>query len=315
VVCRVESVRGFGWPRRDASQRSRALPGNEFFQQELATLQLPSTGIPSGQSDQFQGGLVEFLDSTGMSLGTFAVVHNAVGTVVDVTVSSSVPASTASFRGLVDDDINNTSPFRVASAGDMAADTSWWQDRFEKACVLPVFNQPEVSGNNDQHASFDVHIGQVGVPSEQSATRALVAANKQSHGEPGFWVVYQLGAFQPAYDSEFDPSTGDIGPGASSLFSGATNDSEAGTVIYAETLRENAENVPGAVIGVALLRAAVSVHEIGHEFGMGDMPQFGNLMVAPAVVQTQPTSANDLQWSGLSLLYIIVTSQPGHAPH
>ena len=71
----------------------------------------------------------------------------------------------------------------------MGTDTSWWVDRFEKACVLPVFNQPEVSGNDDQHVSFDVHIGQAMTFSEQLEIRALVTANKQSRGDSGFWVV------------------------------------------------------------------------------------------------------------------------------
>jgi len=276
----------------------------------------PGAAIHPSQADQFKGGRIELEDSSQLSLGLYSVTGNTAG-VMPVIGTSSAPATTAWFSDLVDDDINNTSQFRVDSSDRMAVDTSWWESRFAPALVLPVFNQAEVSANNDIDAPFEVHTGSVTLASEQTAAADLVVANKQSVSEAAFWVVYQIGAFQPGFAVENDPDgAGGLATGASSWFTGATDDAHAGTLVFAEALREMAENVPINVIGVPDLQAAISVHEIAHEFRMEDTPIFGPLMVSKTVTAAStPSQLAALIWSGKGLRYIMLTNQPGHSPH
>jgi hypothetical protein len=64
------------------------------------------------------------------------------------------------------------------------------------------------------------------------------------------------------------------------------------------------------------LKKAISIHEIGHEFSMGDSLLFGALMDKDQVCsQAMQSHLNDLNWSGGSLKLIMTTRKPGRVSH
>ena len=173
-----------------------------------------------------------------------------------------------------------------------------------------------MAANNQTAVTFLVHTGGSTLQTERQAQLDLVGANKQSQILNDFWVVYQIGAYQPGFTAEFDPNSGGVASGGSSQFSLASTDAQAGTVVFAEAAREQAENFPQNTISVGSLEQAVSIHEIAHEFGLLDGLQHGLLMDASTIGGAGTQSQLDqLQWNGSGLRLIMLTLRPGHSPH
>ena len=116
-------------------------------------------------------------------------------------------------------------------------------------------------------------------------------------------------------DEEYDPNHDDATFGVSSVFSKPVNDTEAGTIVYAESIRDSPENDPSVSISIPNLKKVTSIHEIGHEFGMTDGLDQGPLMDATALVANTQAKVDALIWNGEGLRLIMLTKQPGHAPH
>ena len=161
---------------------------------------------------------------------------------------------------------------------------------------------------------FQVHLGTIDIPSEAQPVRNVILGGKQSRSEPDFWVVYQVGAFQPGFFDDLDPNGGLMTAGMSSQASAASNDTEAGTIVFAEVMRELVETTSGTTISLQDLKKAISVHEIGHEFGIEEGILYGLLMDVQSVRGVQPSNLNSLEWSGLGLRRIMLTRQPGDNP-
>jgi len=301
-------------------------PGQSKFDGGVAaktganTVQLTLGGantIVVSQSDQFQGGKIELLKADTTSLGIFDVAANTTGGTPTITIAQPVPADPAKFKDLIDDDINNISSHKVTVSADMVVDTSLWASRLEPALVVPVFDQPEVSAKNSNSVTFDIHIGDDNTDAtERTDIKVTVKANKGSKSESGFWVVYQLDAFQGRMDEDKDPNPSTGTSGVSSVFSQPADDSEAGTILYAEGIREISENSgPSIKISVPNHKKAASIHEIGHEFGMTDGPTHGPLMNgADIFVADTQAKVDALIFNGKGLRKIMLTKQPGHDP-
>ena len=285
------------------------------------TVQLTLGGantIIACQTDQFENGKVELLKADNTSLGVLDVIGSTTGGTPTLTTVQNVSADTAKFKDLEDDDITNSSAHKVDGSGDMALSTTLWQAKLAPALVLPDFDQAEVSVENSNGVAFDVHVGDDDTtPIERADIRAAVSANKGSTSEAGFWVVYQLGGFQGRMNEEGDPDAGGTEcAGVSSVFSAPLNDGEAGTLVYAETIRDICEHDATITISIPDLKAVVSVHEVAHEFGLGDGAAYGSLMDGSVLfVANTPAKVNALNLSAEGLRAIMLTEQPGHDPH
>lgn len=283
---------------------------------KVVQLELPA-GQTILQDDQFLPGRITLLDKDGNQLLRTAVVGSRTGNKPLIETFDAVPDATAMFADLMDDDILNGSSFRITRSDHMEIDFSLWESRLRPALVVPVFDQPGAATHNSI-VPFALHIGTDPLAdpdvSQANELQDTIRTNKGSRSEPGFWVAYQLGAFQGHLSTSADPRIGEAIYGVTNTIA-ATSDSEAGSAVFAETIRDQAENDNATTVRVSDLRRLTSIHELGHQFGMDDTGLHGPLMVVDRISTANSSAEVDrLAFNGRGLRKIMTTKQPGHDP-
>jgi hypothetical protein len=270
-----------------------------------------------GGRNQFQGGhVIQLLreDDTVIAGGPFAVRANTTGPNSTVTLANPVPAGAAKFKSLQDDD-----PLGGVLAEDMVVDTRLWASRYEPAMVRVDLTKNDLSPAdgedvNQATVTFVPNVGTAGTEADfKTKINEIVKANKQGASTAGFWVIYQLGAYQGPVDKDSDPNGEEALLGISSIFSLPGDDPQAGTIVFRETVRDVRVAQPAVVkISEANLWAATSVHESGHQFGLVDGLIDGKLMDSPTMAAADSdVKVAALIFNGSGLRKIIIKGFPG----
>jgi hypothetical protein len=267
--------------------------------------------------DQFRNGRITLMDLSDNQL--------KVATIVDQTshvieIDDTVPAASRRFADLMDDDVANNSANKITRSLDMQIDTRLWEQKMRPALVLPIAFHSQVTRHNNI-VPFTSHLA--GISFDTNADGAVVEAlttligqHKATRSEPGFWVVYQLGAFQSHVEQARDPDDDSGAAGGVTIAVDSANAGNAGSAVFAETLRDLSEGA--ARPAFVLWRQLTSIHEAGHQFGLEDQDSHGTLMGATLGgdshilnAETQ-ADADALAFSGAALRRIMTTTQPGH---
>jgi hypothetical protein len=160
---------------------------------------------------------------------------------------------------LADDDAT-TYPFNV--------DTFLMQDSvdparnlFAPAYVVPVFDL----GDGSTQPRFDLNVEE-----DEECDQLLSGRNKAS--ENNYWVAYIQGAFQgPAAGGDYDPNKPIAVPGRTATYANNPPSSlDQGSLVYVEVIRDFKAVATAAGLCDINLLAKTTVHEVGHQFGLGE---------------------------------------------
>lgn len=277
-------------------------------------------GIVPGEEDQFaEGGKIDLLidPTTGPDFWVTAdVLANNSGVNPWVVPNYSV-GRVIRWKNLRDDDITNTSAHKVTTSEDMGPADMFdlWVPKLEPALITPIDTSTQINNLSNLNVPFQHQVGTEAVlATEVGQYRNIISANKQASSSPGFWLVYQLGIFQLAVHRDTDPRSSGLYGGVS-LGSNAwpdinaRDDIEAGTMIFAESLREWSEirslNHQEAV-------QVTSVHEVAHQFELQHIPTHGSIMFEPGSLGIMHAGQT---FGNAGFRFMMTTLQPGHNPH
>lgn len=304
---------------------SRIAAGRVFYEPNTLSSTYIGIDVPPHITPgyyQFQGGTIVLLRANGTEIGTFHIGGNysfAPGARVwtlDLRDGIPVGESPTAYRNLDDDDVAHN-----VTAAEMRPDTRMWETRYDPACVRVNLTKkdlsPDGSDNVEQtDVEFETNIGTEGTPpgfqddDGYLRLKQKIRANKQSRSSRDFWVVYQLGAFQPHVGEDGDPMFGPNSYG-STIGLVVEDEREAGSILYRETVRDHALDFSDKIAEIGLW-PVTSVRQSGRMFDMIDSGGDGSLMTfADVFSATSAEKVEALVFSGAGLRKIITKSYPG----
>jgi len=159
----------------------------------------------------------------------------------------------------VDDDDNSVLPLATF------ADTSLMEQGFQAAYILPLNDGGGAATNDTTNLTSTVNL-----PNTEAAFEAFFSRQSAPNEKDSFWVVYILSAFQYVTTSDWDSDgqAGEGGTGGLTFAFTATATLQQGghgCTVHRETIRDRLANGTRARAG---LEARVTVHEVGHQFGL-----------------------------------------------
>jgi hypothetical protein len=202
---------------------------------------------------------------------------------VSMTVQSiNTQNNTVTVQQLVDipfelrDDDMATYPFNVNTSLMQYSDDPNL-NRFAPAYVRPVY---DLTGSRE--APFNRNI----VADPPNEARDQLTAGRDSTSRNDFWTVYIQGAFQEDARRDQDPIS------ETDLIAGWTPDFDyRGALIFVEAIRDAVASVGGgSALQADIIRITV-LHEVGHQFGLGD--NTGGVMNQGVINPTQAVFTND----------------------
>ncbi|HUE72066.1 MAG TPA: hypothetical protein VMP01_14360 [Pirellulaceae bacterium] len=257
-----------------------------------------------GESSRFQGGSIVLLDANGAQLGIdpFAIVSSTTGVAPQIELSLDVPAGTAKFRDLFDDDVKHD-----VTVAEMIPDVELFASRFRPACI-------EIDPDNEDLDASGEEVNQLGgVPFKLNTDtdgleiEGLHSEFRQSETESDFWVAYLVGAFQPVETEDNDSDSESATKGVTSPWVGVS-------VLFRETMRDERVEEPASYpnnIAEDDLWRITALHETGHQFGLGhDENEDGTVMHYDSM-RTKPVA--ELEFSPLGLRQLTERDYPWKA--
>ncbi|RMD65989.1 hypothetical protein D6833_02110 [Candidatus Parcubacteria bacterium] len=133
-------------------------------------------------------------------------------------------------------------------------------NRLATAYVRPVYDL-----NSPTEAPFNrnVNVGMLPDPDQEAKTQLMAGRDSMSTND--FWTVYFQGAFQEDSRRDQDPNS------ETQLIAGWTPDFDfRGSLIFVEAIRDGAVSVGGGQTLADQINMTTVVHELGHQFGLGE---------------------------------------------
>ena len=252
---------GSGGGTPGQTETSALLGNGDDYVRKDAGIDIPALVSKAGQSD-VSGNVIAWSGSAftlSVSSGTLSTNYNGgslnvagvsatITTVSGTNVVNVTAAPTIPFV-LHDDDDDTVLPGTVALWNLQESDDPT-ANRMAPLFVRPVYDGGGSLGNNETNVSF--------VRNTESST--VYSWGSRANNSPRFWVVYFLAAFQDSYlmlTKDFDPA------GEGGTWASANNwPLGSGVLFYLESFRD------GSLAADWIAR--VTVHELGHNFGLLD---------------------------------------------